>query len=68
MGGVRGEKAAGSAGAGRGGSGDGEDAGGTRQGHRRHLMRFDAIAGLADRLADEWAVQLGLSPEQVPQG
>ncbi|MEU6668843.1 hypothetical protein [Streptomyces sp. NPDC046727] len=48
--------------------GDGEDAGGTWPARRRHTMRFDAIAGLADRLADEWAAQLGLSPEQLPNG
>ncbi|WP_367140578.1 MULTISPECIES: hypothetical protein [Streptomyces] len=49
-------------------SGDHEGAGGSRPARRRHTMRFDTITGLADRLADEWAAQLGLSPERQPSG
>ncbi|AKN70130.1 MULTISPECIES: hypothetical protein [Streptomyces] len=67
MGGVRTEKAV--------ERGDGEEAGGTRPARRRPTMSFDAIAGLADRLADEWAARLGLPAahlglpaEQLPNG
>jgi hypothetical protein len=60
LGGVRTEKAV--------ECGDGEDAGGTRPARRSHTRRFGAVTGLADRLADAWAEQLGLPAEKAPNG
>ncbi|URN13532.1 hypothetical protein LUW77_25090 [Streptomyces radiopugnans] len=46
---------------------EGEDVGAARPGRRRHATRPDAVIGLADRLADQWAAWLGLVPEESPK-